>query len=180
MINLRSDSVHHKVPVGCFRRKEFSEKHQGTLERKFSEILELYNFPFMLMLTYTCSWKCWTVYFTFTIWSGEPAFMNSSQLLPISDTFLWAITFWIFLIINLSLLIPSWSSPPSFQVIIITVICVITTFCTEQKSDVHYSIKAKLPHRKNIGKFPNSDSFLTVFLLPYLYWCQRHLYNSWQ
>lgn len=126
----------HKVPVGCFRRR-VSEKHQGTLERQFSEILELHNLPFVLMLTYTCSWKCWTLYFTFTIWSGEPAFMNSSQLLPISDTFLWAITFWIFLIIDLSLLIPSWSSPPSFQVIIITVICVITTLCMEQNSDVH-------------------------------------------
>lgn len=113
----------------------------------------------MLMLTYTSSWKCQTVYFTFTIWSGEPAFMNSSQLLPISDTFLWAITFWIFLIIYLSLLIPSWSSPPGFQVIIITVICVITTLCTEQNSDMHYSINAKLPHKKNLVKFPNSDSF---------------------
>lgn len=111
------------------------------------------------MLTYTSSWKCQTVYFTFTIWSGEPAFMNSSQLLPISDTFLWAITFWIFLIINLSLLIPSWSSPPGFQVIIITVICVITTLCTEQNSDMHYSINTKLPHKKNLVKFPNSDSF---------------------
>lgn len=29
----------------------------------------------------------------------------------------------------------------------------------EQNSDVHYSIKAKLPHIKNVGKFPNSDSF---------------------
>lgn len=109
-----------------------------------------YNFLFMLMLTQTSSCKGQTVYFTFTIWSGEPPFMNSSQLLPVSDTLLWAIAFWIFLIIHLSLLIPSWSSPPGFQVIVIAVICVITTLCTEGNSEMCYSIKAKLHNLKKL------------------------------
>lgn len=136
---------------GMFQKETVSEKHQGTLARKFPGHLRItLSFLLGLTLTYSSSCNHGLLIFTFAVRSGEPAFMNSSQLLSISDAFLGALAFRIFLVVNLSLLIPPWSSPPGFQVIVIAVIRVIAALCAEENSQVRYSIKAKLDYLEKL------------------------------